>query len=72
MQTEEGIGSFKSLFFLKKLPLQHWQYSHQISQSRLQCPGRFLGITGPDPSTVSKSNQLHQNADEIFRFPINY
>jgi hypothetical protein len=73
MQTEEGIGSLKKIKKKrKKLPLQHWQYSHQISQSRLQCPGRFLGITGRDPSTVSKSNQLHQNADEIFRFPIHY
>ena len=25
----------------------------------MQCPGRFLGIIGRDPSSVSKSNRLH-------------
>ena len=31
-----------------------------------QCPGRFLGIVGQDPS-VSKSNRLHV---EVFRFSL--
>lgn len=50
---------FHSTIKVHPTKINHYSQGKKTSLFPLKCPGRFLGISGQNPSCVSKCNHLH-------------